>query len=510
MTPAQLQRPVRGRGARPPAAGATAFAAVLALAALALHGCGPPEDDPEDDPRLPAACQVGSTCRLKLSAFHRIVRPAQPVVGFAAVYNTYDRAWEGRTADEIQAMLDRSPTPVVIGPGDAPYVVDGHHRICALDLWASEPGGSYDVEITLEVLCNHSAASDKDFEQFMKNSASAYLLDRRPGAELLLPRNVSLADLPKRFEFNRNGSSQFRDDAFRSLATFVRFVRNEQQCSNDGEEAFCRRGYLSECDENHHQIPFYEFNWAYFLNEASQKMHWWSEVEDGTRRFLEFYQLLRDLIIDKDRETFHRQKFKWDKAATIGVLICRTVFARNFTLPRGQFGFSGLPGVVEFADQTLPPDPVCHRAAPPAECRKPEANPNITTASVFLAFAENRAAAAAGAGGASPAEASSLTAHVAAGSSSALSIAGAGAIAAGGHSGSAGRRSRAASHAGALPQSVLAVSVSTTGGLTAPWPEGKRGGSSDAGAARKTVPLATPSRVDWGAAARHDTLMPTL
>ena len=148
------------------------------------------------------------------------MRPTQSSVGWAWVQRKLDKDFDDE--DEAQDEMDGSPVPAIIGPGDMLYAVDHHHTLVALDL-----SGYHDTKVKVDVLCDLRDNST-DFWTTMEEKNYVYLLSA-PTGPTSLPVTIAPNDLPQSFS-----SDAFSDDWGRSLASFVRKVKNST-CSGDEE-----------------------------------------------------------------------------------------------------------------------------------------------------------------------------------------------------------------------------------------------------------------------------------
>lgn len=148
------------------------------------------------------------------------LRPTQAAVGYASVAEKA-RKLKKFSKDELRDYLKKHPVPVVIGPGNLPYLIDHHHLSRAL----ADLGVPF---VFVRVVANWSAMPPAVFWQNMQRSAYTYLID--PQNKPLLPSAlpVSVRDLV--------------DDPYRSLAYFARENGAYEKCA----------------------IPFAEFQWAVY------------------------------------------------------------------------------------------------------------------------------------------------------------------------------------------------------------------------------------------------------
>lgn len=136
-------------------------------------------------------------CELKVSES----RPTQFAVGFIEVREKSAKL-EGMTQREFEKYLRKHPSPIVIGPGGALFITDGHHLGRAM----FEIGRD---RMLGQVIANFSDLGTDEFWRRMDERHWVYPFDEN-GQGPLDPRSLPtrLADL--------------RDDIYRSLAGAVR------------------------------------------------------------------------------------------------------------------------------------------------------------------------------------------------------------------------------------------------------------------------------------------------
>ena len=243
--------------------------ATLLAAPLALAGAGAASADPGAAPSVSAAdaldAQPGQLLDVRIGDVH----PTQPSVGYDEIFYKLGRysdlgkdAVNKRFGDwcEANGQLDavaaepgatlRDPASftcelpvggetaksiaemktVVIGPGGALYLTDGHHTLTSL---AETPDGGLDLHLRLRVVANLSDQSADQFWQTMIANKWTWLqqVDGTPIAPSALPQTVGLRS--------------FTDDRYRSLLYFARDI-----------------GFASGT------IPFQEFYWAAWVRDT--------------------------------------------------------------------------------------------------------------------------------------------------------------------------------------------------------------------------------------------------
>ena len=65
-------------------------------------------------------------------------------------------------------------------------------------------------------------------------------------------------------------------DPWRSLASFVRKVKHLKDCEKGNK--YCMRAYNRTCSPSGSGIPFFEFRWAYFFNDAFTDAALWTNA----------------------------------------------------------------------------------------------------------------------------------------------------------------------------------------------------------------------------------------
>jgi hypothetical protein len=146
------------------------------------------------DPALPE----GSLCSVEIVK----VRPTQFTVGKWEVDRRVEHIAQLKPK-KLQEYLDEHKAAIIIGPQDAPYLIDGHHLCCAL--MKSKVRSTVDAKVA----ANLRNLAPAEFWAAMKKNGWVYLYDEKGRGPLepgRLPKTV--ADLA--------------DDPYRSLAWAVR------------------------------------------------------------------------------------------------------------------------------------------------------------------------------------------------------------------------------------------------------------------------------------------------
>jgi hypothetical protein len=324
---------------------------------------------------LPSNCVVGSTCKITQALARTLVHPTQTAVGYSWVMRQYTDDFMGQARGDVQDVLDADPVPVIFGPGRVPYAVDGHHSLCAVDYWATENGESNNVDISLTIIADESNLSKEDFEAYLVDTGNAYLLGRPSNQPLVLPTPVPMSTLPTTIKFPFSGTPTLPNDLFRSLTSFVRKTPRVDSKSTgwcpveDGgvwDDRYCLRGMDRPCREDGAGVPFFEFMWGYFINEAYNRTDMWYDQKAQQR----FQYLFENELIDMTVAGYDMSP--WTSAAMLITPACRDQVARNYRLPvelQSQFQRDDLAGVVSHPYELLPEDPSCDFTLP-AQTRK--------------------------------------------------------------------------------------------------------------------------------------------
>ncbi|MFI5531199.1 ParB/Srx family N-terminal domain-containing protein [Kitasatospora sp. NPDC051853] len=109
---------------------------------------------------------------------------------------------------ETEASRSEMKT-VVVGPGGALYLTDGHHTLTS---FLEAPDGGRKLHVRLIVQANYSKLPQAEFWQRMRDNKWVRLLDENNQA-------ITVAQLPTRL-----GLANFHDDPYRSLVYFTRDI----------------------------------------------------------------------------------------------------------------------------------------------------------------------------------------------------------------------------------------------------------------------------------------------
>lgn len=295
-------------------------------------------------------------CNNKWTHLKPFIKPTQPQVGFAWIQY---KIWNDfQSESDAQKEINSKPTPAVIGPGPAFYIVDDHHTLCALDY-----AGYKDVSVTLTVLCDRRNMSVDDFWADMLAQNFAYLASHPKNKPNNLPISLSYTDIPQNFSFD-NESISFTDDNWRALAGFSRKVESvpasNVQCNTKlGDIATCERCFYRGCMDGYQQsgfgVPFIEFRWSYFMNDGYLNTSLWDNKSDYSA-FVAAYNVLN---IQDSFDPYTIVLEDWLRAASYMVPLCRSKSGRQYEVSKSIFsGDAVLPGYYEGYIK-LPADPAC-------------------------------------------------------------------------------------------------------------------------------------------------------
>lgn len=338
--------------------------ATVCVVASALVDC--------DDILRDAEVFVGA-CSNKWHNLKPLIRPTQKQIGYAWVEKKLRKYY--RDEDDAQERLDEVLIPAILGPSAANsssaagafFIVDHHHELAALDY-----SGFDDVSVTVEVLCDLRHVGEAQFWRFMEERQLVFLLAHPADKPNALPVHIPPAEIPTYFAFTEEHKA-FSDDPWRSLASFVRKVKIDA-CAEHGWDKYCYRCYVRECEDLGDPIPFFEFRWAYFFNEAFLNPDWWPSEQEFVM-FEELYaqlphgEITRNNDDDDDDEDDDEIVELWEEAAESLIPLCRAESTASYLLPSDKFqngeGAVGapLPGYVQ-GWKPLPEDPTCI----PASC----------------------------------------------------------------------------------------------------------------------------------------------
>lgn len=251
--------------------------------------------------------------------------------------------------------MDSSPTPGVIGPDNYIYVVDDHHTLCALDY-----SGYSSTSVTVNIICDmRSLKSMDEFWSKMKSESLVYLAAHPNQEPNSLPVEIEPSQLPSIFSFTTTLKS-FSDDPWRSMAGFSRKVTKAASpapsCSSS-DSKYCERCMYRGCVNGYMStgpgVAYFEFRWAYFMNDAT---YFNTSLWPSTSAYSTFSKLYKSLPpsvmgkIDTDQ---------WFDTADEVISLCRGSGGATYPVPTNLYPGDGLlPGYFSGYEK-LPDDPDC-------------------------------------------------------------------------------------------------------------------------------------------------------
>jgi len=288
-----------------------------------------------------ASMKPGATCKIEWSSLRNSLHPAQHSVGYAWIQRKLDKDFTSKS--KAQSSMDDDWIPFVLGPGDVPWMVDGHHTALAL-----EKSGYSSTMVTLVKVCDWAQFSFAEFERKMVEVGFAYVLTRPSNQPNALPEPVGLDSIPPTIV-------QLTDDPWRALAGFARKIELPA-CKSSNK--YCLRAYERPCMTGGKPLPFFEFRWAYFLNVAYTDDSLWPSASDA-QAFRSRYNALPPSQIGKVDVQ------EWITATETLQVLCRGARAGSYLLPNYDAFEGVLPGYVSGVTTQIPqPDPDC----PPPTC----------------------------------------------------------------------------------------------------------------------------------------------
>lgn len=306
-------------------------------------------------------------CSITWSQLKPLLRPLQAEVGYAWVKYKLDKDFT--SSKHAQETMDSTPVPVVFGPDNTWYLVDDHHTLCALD-YADYPS----TKLHVEVICDYRQRnSTEGFWTSLQQQNLVYLAAHSDDSLTSLPQLISHQNLPDKFSFTSSHKS-LANDAFRSLAGYsrkvVKGIDSDVPTCEPSEEATCERCMYRGCYDGYGKtgpgVAYFEFRWAYFIQDASythSDAGYWSDRDDLVRFQDLFQPLYQTVDIDKVDTA------KWLEAASAVVPLCRssTQQVAAYSLPNSLFPLIGnnhntsantLPGYTA-GYAALADDPTC-------------------------------------------------------------------------------------------------------------------------------------------------------
>jgi len=303
------------------------------------------------DDMLSESTPFTGQCDNKWKNLKPLLKPTQPEVGYAWIQYKLDKDFTSET--DAQAALDDSATPAVIGPGPAIYIVDDHHTLCSLDF-----SGYEDLKAAMNILCDMRNYSTSDFWATLSSQNLAYLASHPKDKPNELPVSISYKEMPTRFSFTKDDKS-LSDDPWRSLAGYSRKVQSAPtpapSCSGN-DSKYCERCMYRGCVDGYQSsgagVAFFEFRWAYFMNDVTYySTEYWPSL-DSYSKFKSSYVALPLSEVGKVDTS------DWMNTAELAISLCRASSASKYFLPSAIFAEKPLPGYYE-GYVKLEDDPNC-------------------------------------------------------------------------------------------------------------------------------------------------------
>lgn len=242
-----------------------------------------------------------------------------------------------------QKAMDTSVIPGILGPDGAIYIVDDHHTSCALDF-----SGFASTTVTMNIICDKRNTDIDTFWDYLSTHNLAYLAAHPNEQPNKLPLQITYSDLPKTFSFTTSETT-FNDDPWRAMAAFSRKVTSAPapapSCSSS-DNKYCERCMYRGCVDGYQQsgtgVAFFEFRWAYFMNDATYFSTSFWPSESARSDFQAAYEALGDVMGKYDTS-------QWLTTAALVVSLCRAETSSQYVLPVSLFPLtysttSTLPG----------------------------------------------------------------------------------------------------------------------------------------------------------------------
>jgi len=195
----------------------------------------------------------------------------------------------------------------------------------------------------------------------MEEDYLVYLGSHPKGQPNALPIKNSADSLPTSFSFTSKNKSM-SDDPWRALAGFSRKVKTAPspapECSKD-DDKYCERCMFRGCVDGSQSagpgVYFFEFRWAYFMNDATMTPANWWPSDESWAEMRKAYDRLKPNIPLEDIDVKD-----WESTAALVTPLCRAPSSAAYLLPSDLFPEFGslLPGVVSGWEKLLS-DPIC-------------------------------------------------------------------------------------------------------------------------------------------------------
>lgn len=170
-----------------------------------------------------------------------LLRPTQGVIGFREV-SAKRKKIEKQSSRKRAAYLQKKNLPIVIGPGGAAWMVDGHHTLCALLVADVSDKTAYG-----RIIANWSELPVSEFWRRMRASNYVYL--KQPGGRAAisptrLPASLlQMADDPYRslaWAVGKAGGYEVQDDVFYQKFRWCEFFRSRIEWDDSSKKDFNR------------------------------------------------------------------------------------------------------------------------------------------------------------------------------------------------------------------------------------------------------------------------------
>ena len=214
--------------------------------------------------------------------------------------------------------------------------------------------------MTFIVACDLSHLDEAAFWARMQANGWAYLYDRSAASPDELPTPVSHDALPETIVFRKDGAGGVRSslghDHWRGLAGISRKVKDKQACASYGK--FCLRAFDRVCDDEGDAIPFFEYYWAFFFNDAFISPQLWSNVSQHAA-FVAAYQKLPSPQPGDPPSSLDDAYDAWKDVAALLVPLARSALTGAYRLPEGFLLQRELLGYVRGMGPIDHDDPGC-------------------------------------------------------------------------------------------------------------------------------------------------------
>jgi len=220
--------------------------------------------------------------------------------------------------------------------GGVAYVIDHHHHLAALDL-----SGFDSVDVTLSIACTLGSMTVSDVFQYLSSRGFAYFYGRPAGSPDTLPAPVKPSAMPVTLSFRANNITM-ADDRWRALSGFARKVDSCAGCSSGAaNHNYGCRAYDRVCASSGQGIPFFEYRWAYFFNDAAAvNTSLWSSASAA-----QTFQHAMSALSSPSPDAPVSDVDDWKAAAALLVPLARGASAGGYAVPASMGLMGGaLPG----------------------------------------------------------------------------------------------------------------------------------------------------------------------